>query len=101
MIRPLRDRVVVRMDDSIPNAANIFLAPNTKAWREAQDQIANRGTVVSVGEGKRHKKTGCIMPVSCKPGDAIRFSELQYPTLQHNGETFVLIMDADIVGIER
>jgi len=100
MIRPLRDRVVVALDDSLPTASGIYLAPNTKNWREARDQLSNRGKVLAVGDGKPHRKTGVKLLMSCKPGDWIKFSELQYPTLTRNGQKVVLIMDADIVGIE-
>jgi len=99
-MKPLRDRVVVRLDASLPTQFGIFIAPNTKNWREARDQLSNRGQVVAVGEGKRHRKTAKIMPPSCKPGDWIKFSELEYPTVKRDGDTYVIIMDADIVGIE-
>ena len=48
-----RNGLTVRLDDSLPNAAGIHLAANTKIWREAQDQIGNRGTVVRVGAPRR------------------------------------------------
>ena len=96
---PLRDRVLVKMDASLSTI--IHLAPNVDECREALDQISNRGEVVAVGEGKRHAKTAKILPNSCKVGDFVRFSELQYPSFNKNGDKYVLICDGDIVGIEK
>lgn len=99
MIRPLRNGLTVRLDDSLPNAAGIHLAANTKIWREAQDQIGNRGTVVRVGPGKVSKR-GFRLPMRVALGDVVRFSELEYPTFQENGLTFVVISEMDVEGIE-
>ena len=99
-MKPLRDRIIVKLDESLPTVSGIFIKPVTTAWREARDQLSNRGTVVSVGQGKRHRRTGNILPVSVKEGDVIKFSELVYPTIKRDGNVYVVIMDADIVGIE-
>ena len=96
---PLRDRILVKMDASLSSI--IHVAPNVDQWREALDQISNRGEVIAVGEGKRHPKTAKIMPNSCKVGDFVRFSELQYPSFTRDGNKYVLICDGDIVGIEK
>ena len=100
MLKPLRNKILVRMDESLPNAVGIFIAPITSAWREAQDQISNRGTVVRAGEGLRHHKTSTLLPMGVKVGDIVRFSELQYPTIKRDGVTYALISDFDVVGVE-
>ena len=101
MLKPLLDRVLVRLDDTLPNQAGIHLAPDVSKWREALDQIGNRGTVVAIGPGKRHPKTGVHMPVCVEVGDVVRFSELEYPTHKEDGHTYVLISDMDVVGVEE
>ena len=100
MLKPLLDKVLVQLDDSLPNQAGIHLAPDVSKWREALDQIGNRGTVVAVGPGKRHPKTGQCMPVSVEVGDVVRFSELEFPRHFEDGKTYVLISDMDVAGVE-
>jgi len=101
MLKPLLDRVLVQLDDTLPNQAGLHLAPDVSKWREALDQIGNRGTVVAVGPGKRHPKTGAHMKMCVEVGDVVRFSELEYPRHFEDGKTYVLISDMDVVGIEE
>ena len=111
MMTPLFDRVVIKLDDTIPNKAGMIIRIVTDAWR-AKDQAVesyNRGVVVSVGPGKRdpeslgfitmHFDAGdCIRTLQA--GDVVRFSELEYPEFKEGGERYVLICQGDIVGVE-
>ena len=111
MMTPLFDRVVVKLDDTIPNKAGMIIRIVTDAWR-AKDQAVesyNRGVVVSTGPGKRDMENGgfttmhfdagdCIRTLQA--GDVIRFSELEYPEFKEGGERYVLICQGDIVGVE-
>ena len=108
---PLFDRVVIKLDDTIPNKAGMIIRIVTDAWR-AKDQAIesfNRGVVVSAGPGKRDSKTlktvsmhfdagNCIRTLQA--GDVVRFSELEYPEFKEGGERYVLICQGDIVGVE-
>ena len=111
MMTPLFDRVVVKLDDTIPNKAGMIIRIVTDAWRSKDQAVEsyNRGVVVSVGPGKRdpesigyitmHFDAGdCIRTL--KAGDVIRFSELEYPEFKEGGERYVLICQGDIVGVE-
>ena len=111
MMTPLFDRVVVKLDDTIPNKAGMVIRIVTDAWRSKDQAIEsyNRGVVVSTGPGKRdmensgfttmHFDAGdCIRTL--KAGDVVRFSELEYPEFKENGERYVLICQGDIVGVE-
>lgn len=101
MMKPAGNRIVVLMDESMPNSAGIYLAPDVSKWREATDQIGNRGTVVAVGPGKRHPRTDQIIPMQTRVGDIVRFSELEFYRFVENGRDYVLISEADIVGVEE
>lgn len=101
MLKPLQDRVLVEMDDSLPNQVGIFLAPDVSKWRDATDQIGNRGTVVAVGPGRRHPKTQELMPMVTKVGDIVRFSELEYHEHKEGGRRYALISEQDITGVEE
>jgi len=101
MLKPLQDRILVELDESLPNEAGIFLAADVSRWREATDQIGNRGLVVAVGPGKRHPKTLELMPMVTKIGDVVRFSELQYHEHKEGGKRYALISEMDVTGVEE
>lgn len=100
-MRPLRDNLFIRIDESLPNQVGILLPVNVDKWRDAKDQIANRGTVVQIGEGRRHPKTGHLAAPQCKVGDIVRFSEIEYPKVSTANGLLLIVNDMDIVGIER
>lgn len=99
MLRPLADRVLVEMDESLPNMAGIFLKPDISQWREATDQIGNRGRVVAIGPGKRNDD-GELMPLTLQVGEVVRFSELQFYEHKENGKRYALIQEADVSLVE-
>lgn len=103
MLRPLQDKVLVCMDESLPNQAGLILKPDTSKWRAKDGAIEgwNRGTVISTGPGKRHPKSGVLLPVTVQPGDVVRFSELEYPTERVDGREYVLIGEGDIMFVEE
>lgn len=101
MLKPLQDKIVVLMDESLPNVAGIHLAPDVSKWREATDQIGNRGTVVAIGPGKRDQKTGQLYPMVTQVGDIVRFSELQYYEHKEDGKRYAVISEMDVTGIEE
>lgn len=112
MMRPLHNRVVVELDETIPtNIAGLIIPIVTDKWRGKDGAIEsyNRGTVIAVGPGKKDEKTG--RPVQMhfdagdgvrplKAGDIVRFSELEYPEFKEDGKRYVLITDGDVVGVE-
>lgn len=111
MMKPLLDRVIVQLDATIPTSVPGLIIPiKTDVWRskDAAVESYNRGTVVAVGPGKRDSKGVCRQylfdapdgrrPLS--PGDIVRFSELEYYEFREDGNRFVLITEADVVGVE-
>lgn len=109
-MRPLLDRILVELDDSIPETS-LYIPIRTDKWtaRDGAVESYARGKVVSCGPGKRHAKTGRhermvfqsedgIRPV--QEGDRVRFSELQYPEHKEDGKRYALITEGDIVGVE-
>lgn len=112
MMRPLQNRVVVELDETIPTPVPGFIIPiKCDGWRGKDGAIEsyNRGTVIAVGPGKRDQKTGrfvqmhfndgaCARPLQA--GDVIRFSELEYPEFREAGKRYALITDGDVVGVE-
>lgn len=99
-MRPLRDNLFVKIDESLPTEFGILLPVNTDNWRAADDQLGNRGKVIMVGAGRRHPKSACLLKPQCKEGDIVRFSELEYPTVEMYGVKYIVINDQDILGVE-
>lgn len=101
MLKPLGNRILVELDESLPNQAGIYLTPDVSKWREAQDQIGNRGKIVAIGPGKRHPKTGAFMPMSVEVGQVVRFSELEFHRHTEGGKDYALISEMDVTGVEE
>jgi co-chaperonin GroES (HSP10) len=110
-LTPLLDRVLVELDESIPEVGGIYIPIATDRWigRDGHVESYGRGRVVACGPGKRHPKTlrhqrlefqGPTMVRPVQPGDMIRFSELEYPEHKANGMRYALITEGDIVGVE-
>jgi co-chaperonin GroES (HSP10) len=112
MIRPLQDKVVVELDDSIPTRIAGFIIPIvTDRFRSKNGAIEaqNRGTVVSAGPGKQCPDTGRAMPKhfdaaegirTLRAGDIVFFSELEFYEFRENGKRYAVISDADVIGVE-
>src|SRR5882672_11820393 len=112
MMRPLHDRVIVELDESIPTNIPGFIIPIvTDHFRAKAGAIEsyNRGTVIACGPGKKDPKTLRPIPMqfdagdSIRPlqaGDIIRFGELEYPQFKEDGKRYALITQADVVGVE-
>jgi len=92
MLRPLHDRVLVKPSAQV--LSEILIVKNSEKF--------NTGTIVAVGPGKADKY-GKVRPLDAKPGDQIRYgngSYLDWPLIEHEGEQYQLIQEADICWIE-
>lgn len=110
MLKPLLDRIMVELDESIPTQAGFIIPIQIDRFRAKDGAVESygRGTVVACGPGKRDKDGVCRRlefdaggqqrPVQA--GDVIRFSELEYPEYKEDGKRYALITEGDIVGVE-
>jgi len=101
MFRPLGDRLVVELDESLSNV--IHIPPVVEKWRSKDGSVEgwNRGRVIRVGPGKKHPKSGALLPMCVQPGDVVRFSELEFPEDREDGKRVCLISEMDILGVEE
>lgn len=85
MLRPLRDRIVVRPQERIKSAI----------LEVVQTEKPNTGTVLRCGP----KAT------AVKPGDTIRFGTgegyLSYTPILENGERLLVMQEADVCFVEE
>ena len=94
MLRPLRDRIVVRPHPR-PASAVLTVISNDKH---------SLGTVVAVGPGKIDKR-GRLIPNDAKPGDTVRFGTaenyLTFPEFHENGTRYLVMQEADVCFVEE
>lgn len=89
MLRPLRDRIVVRPIERTRSDALIVI----------DNENETLGEVVAVGPGVRKK--GVLRPLETKPGDTVRFGcdYLNFPKYREAGVDYIVMQEADIAGI--
>ena len=91
MLRPLQDRVVIKMMESEETTkSGIILSASSKE----KPQIAE---VLEVGPGL--KKDGQIIPLEVKKGDKIVVSKYSGTEVKYEGEELIIVRESDILAI--
>ena len=96
MIRMLDDRILIDPDEHSDLDGRIYVGKPTTTFCADADRINQvcTGRVVSVGPGKRHRKTGRRMCLDVNVGDYVTFSD----TCHKPAEQYLIIREADIMG---
>lgn len=84
-VEPLGDRIVVRRIESPRQVGRIILPDST---REQSD----RGEVLAVGPGKDEPIAGI------EPGDVVLFAPFAGSLVSVDGEEFLILREADVLG---
>ena len=99
-IRPLRDRVAVKIDrevDSRSESGLLYLPPKTEThWSDEM-----KGTVIAVGSGKVSKK-GVVKPLEIRVGDRVRVQRIgarESFIRDEEGNYIMLCQEADLLGV--
>jgi chaperonin GroES len=66
---------------------------------ECAQELTDRGVVVSVGPGKRDKKTGRAKDMGIKKGDTILFQKHSFVEVNVGGEPCIMVRDENIYGV--
>jgi chaperonin GroES len=90
-IRPLGDRVVVKVVKDEKTAGGIFLPEN------AQEK-PQTGEILAVGPGKV-LDNGSRQTVDVAVGDRILFAKYSGTEVKLDGETYLLLAEKDILGV--
>ena len=90
--RPLHDRVLVRRIEAEEKSAGGIIIPDTAKEKPSQ------GEVVAVGPGGRDE-AGKLIPIDIKVGDRILFGKWSGTEVKMDGEEFLIMKEADIMGI--
>ena len=85
--RPLHDRVLIKVLDSEEKTAGGIIIPDTAKEKP------QRGIVVAVGPGTKEN------PVTLKVGDNVLYGKYSGTELQHEGNDYLIMREADILAI--
>jgi chaperonin GroES len=91
-LRPLQDRVLIRLVEPETKSAGGILIPDT-----AQEKPME-GEVVAVGPGMRDE-AGKLYPPDVEAGDRVLFGKWSGTEIKLDGEDLMMLKQADIMGI--
>lgn len=92
MLKPLVDRVLVKVDEEETKTAGGILLPDT-AQKKSQ-----KGTVLAVGSGKV-LDNGTRLPFEVKVGDRVLFAKYSGVDIEEQGVKYLLLSERDILAI--
>lgn len=91
-IKPLEDRVVIKVVEAEQTTASGLVIPDT-AKEKPQE-----GEVVAVGEGRFDDK-GQRVPMDVKLGDKVVFSKYGGTELSYAGQDYLILGSRDILAV--
>jgi chaperonin GroES len=91
-VKPLGDRVFVKVSPSEEKTAGGILLPDTA---KEKPQV---GEVAAVGPGKRNDD-GSRSPAEVKVGDRVLYSKYAGTDIKLGGEDYVLLSEKDILAV--
>ena len=92
MLKPLADRVLVKVEEEETKTMGGILVPDT-AQKKSQ-----KGVVVAVGSGKMTEE-GKRLPLEVKEGDEVLFAKYSGTEIEDKGEKYLLLSERDILAI--
>ena len=92
MIKPLGDRVVIKVLEREEKTKSGIVLPDTAKEKPSE------GKVVAVGTGKV-LENGQRVPLDVKAGDKIIFSKYGGTEVKFDGEDFLILSERDILAI--
>ena len=90
-LRPLEDRVVLKVLDAEDKTAGGILLPDTAKEKP------QRGKVTAVGDGKLNKD-GKRIALDVKKGDVVLFGKYAGSDVQVNGEDYKILRESEILA---
>ena len=91
-MRPLYDRIIVRRLAASQTTASGIVIPDQAAEKPEQ------GEVLAVGPGRR-LVNGQRQPVPVAVGERVLFGKYAGQALKHDGEEYLVLREADVLGV--
>ena len=91
-LRPLHDKVLVKLTEEEETTAGGIVLPGSAAEKPSQ------GEVIAVGPGKRQDSGDQIAP-DVKVGDTVIFGQYGGNEVKIDGEEYLILSESDIFGV--
>jgi chaperonin GroES len=91
-IKPLADRVVLKVLEAEEKTASGIVLPDTAKEKPQQ------GKILAVGPGKV-TEDGKTIPMSVKEGDIVLFAKYAGTEVKYKGEELLIMKESDILAI--
>jgi chaperonin GroES len=91
-IKPLADRVVLKVLEAEEKTASGIVLPDTAKEKPQQ------GKIIAVGPG-RVADDGKTIPMSVKQGDTVLFAKYAGTEVKYKGEEYLIMKESDILAI--
>ena len=91
-LKPLQDRVIVKQTEAEEKTKSGIFLP------DAAKEKPTRGKVIAAGPGLLDDK-GKRMTLSVKAGDTVVYGKYSGSEVEVDGEKFVILREADILGV--
>jgi chaperonin GroES len=91
-IKPLGDRVVLKVLEAEEKTASGIVLPDTAKEKPQQ------GKILAVGPGK-YGEDGKVMPMSVKEGDTVLFAKYAGTEIKYDGEELLILKESDLLAI--
>ena len=92
IIEPIGKRVVVRKDDNKRQTKSGIVLPDTAKEKPT------KGKVIAVGPGK-FDEHGKRMDLGVRAGDTVYYGKYSGTDVEVDGQKFVILREADILGV--
>ena len=91
-LRPLADRVIVKQSEAETKTASGIVLP------DSAKEKPTKGKVIAAGPGRFDDK-GKHMELGVRTGDTVFYGKYSGTDVEVDGEKFVILREADILGV--
>ena len=91
-LTPLQDRVIYKQSEAEEKTKSGIILP------DAAKEKPTKGKVIAAGPGKLDDQ-GRHMPLNVKAGDVVYYGKYSGTDVEVDGEKYVILREADILGI--
>lgn len=92
-LRPLGDRIVVKVLESEERTKSGIVIPDTAKEKP------QKADVLAVGTGKFSEQTGQRIPMDVKVGDTVVFAKYGGTEIKLDGDEYLILSERDVLAI--
>jgi chaperonin GroES len=92
-LRPLGDRIVVKVLESEEHTKSGIVIPDTAKEKP------QKADVLAIGTGKFSEQTGQRIPLDVKVGDTVVFAKYGGTEIKLDGDEYLILSERDVLAI--